>query len=43
MTELLKYFDLSVQQQSQMAAAERLYPELNEKINLNSRKDIDFL
>lgn len=43
MTELLKYFDLSVQQQSQMAAAERLYPEWNEKINLISHKDIDFL
>ena len=43
MTNLLKYFDLSVQQQSQMAAAERLYPEWNEKINLISRKDIDFL
>ncbi|MCR4665535.1 MAG: 16S rRNA (guanine(527)-N(7))-methyltransferase RsmG [Paludibacteraceae bacterium] len=43
MTNLLKYFDLTVQQQSQMAAAERLYPEWNEKINLISRKDIDFL
>lgn len=40
MTEILSYFDLSVQQQSQMAAAERLYPEWNEKINLISRKDI---
>ena len=43
MTTLLNYFDLSVQQQSQMAAAERLYPEWNEKINLISRKDIAFL
>ena len=43
MTEILKYLDLSVQQQSQLAAAERLYPEWNEKINLISRKDIDFL
>ncbi len=43
MTEILKFFDLSVQQQSQLAAAERLYPEWNEKINLISRKDIDFL
>lgn len=43
MTEILKYFEMSVQQQSQMAAAERLYPEWNEKINLISRKDIAFL
>lgn len=43
MTELPKYFDLTVQQQSQLAAAERLYPEWNAKINLISRKDIDFL
>ena len=43
MTEIQEYFDLSVQQQSQMAAAERLYPEWNQKINLISRKDIDFL
>ena len=43
MTTLLNYFDLSVQQQSQMAAAERLYPEWNGKINLISRKDIAFL
>ena len=38
-----KYFQLTEPQAQQFAALEVLYPEWNEKINLISRKDIDFL
>ena len=44
MEQILKYFpNLSVEQQQQFAALDALYRDWNAKINVISRKDIDYL
>ncbi len=44
MKEILKYFpDLTKEQQRQIAALDELYRDWNAKINVISRKDIDYL